>query len=1234
MSLSAGSRLLNGRYRLIGSEISKVGDGELWGAIDEEEVGKPLLLKAWAFPNGPDGSPRHRPDDVQRALWDGELRTLYRVRSTPGSEDSLLQLRDVGIDYDERYFVMVFETAGLQTLAALLGSRGDHDWLNGRTEERVGLWQMLARFTDGLGLLHDQQVVHRNVVPESVLLDADEGPASARLGGFEWSIRLGRPAAARAGGGTVGWETTPEALDGLGAFGPDADWFAFGMLAARCILPIEHLDAPGASAESRYRGVLKQLERPKARLTALEAEFIRQLIAEDPTVRLSHHSDISATIRDIIVTLRDPERGDGPSRPHIVIINPANRNLVDDCLDRGLGEMLGFEPGDTFDPQRLEHRIRLHDFLYQDFADGATVTPTRGRDQYLLSGRSMHLMIQPSTNDIDGKKTWQNAFCCGSAEHLTADPMIQTTVPPGRLEFFSTRDKRSQGDRLAGSARWEELLPEIDKGRQRRDEHERFLDFLRFTNQVDLLIRDADLFRCQITDVKELDGACVGVEVQETDREHPAFRKFRMEGGMAEFLVREKHSGKPGSNLIHLGPPSSESMEMQIVPGESDPEWMVDDVDIPNGTAWLIPHQEPAKIPKVGDVHVLRTSGLRGQVSLIRRRKDAIAKLATHSYLLDSLTAPGQVLMNSEIARLPVPLDKDTVDKSKLTQIKTILGARPIYTVQGPPGTGKTHMVSWLLREILEEDPVAQVLITAQAHHAVDVLRSKVDRIFEAVPERRRPLAIRLRSTSRGRKDIPHVAPENGSEQQVTLDLLMQAIERIEALGVPAAASVQADWLEACHTMVADLVSQNAEIAKEFRELVKRSASITYSTTNDGDLAALGSDVSYDWAIVEEAGKVHGFELALPMFLGHRWLLIGDPKQLPPYRIEDYDKAIAEVASTVQALEQLQLPNKNVDRDFIRGWRDRTEQQQQDFQRYCTSWLRLFERLHKLTAHHEPEGGLLTGQHRMHPTIGELVSEVYYDGQLEHFTQDAATLAPKPHILHNLVSPDEIQGRAVVWLDLPANDLRTREIATPKYRSEAEAHALDRFLRTLHFGNPEPLELAVLSPYAQQVAYLRQRLGTPEFQDVLLERGLVLAANPQKSPTDGEKRMQDGFFTVDSFQGNQAEVIAISLVRNNQKQPPDGLGFLSHPQRMNVLISRAERLLILVGSWEFFRAQVAHVSRNPDRFSSLLHLALMTDRLESWFAEGKAVRVSADLTDFRAGTAQPRQQRAMLGGVR
>src|SRR5204862_463585 len=93
---------------------------------------------------------------------------------------------------------------------------------------------------------------------------------------------------------------------------------------------------------------------------------------------------------------------------------------------------------------------------------------------------------------------------------------------------------------------------------------------------------------------------------------------------------------------------------------------------------------------------------------------------------LQSLSAPGQVYMDTGSAAPPVPLDSDRVDEAKQAAIEDILRVRPIYALQGPPGTGKTTLVAHLLRQILEDDPVAQILITAQAHGAVDVLREKV----------------------------------------------------------------------------------------------------------------------------------------------------------------------------------------------------------------------------------------------------------------------------------------------------------------------------------------------------------------------------------------------------------------------------------------------------------------------------------------------------------------------------
>ena len=56
---------------------------------------------------------------------------------------------------------------------------------------------------------------------------------------------------------------------------------------------------------------------------------------------------------------------------------------------------------------------------------------------------------------------------------------------------------------------------------------------------------------------------------------------------------------------------------------------------------------------------------------------------------------------------------------------------------------------------------------------------------------------------------------------------------------------------------------------------------------------------------------------------------------------------------------------------------------------------------------------------------------------------------------------------------------------------------------------------------------------------------------------------------MDSFQGRQAPVVVVSMVRNNDhEQPLQALGFLTQDERMNVLLSRASHQLIVVGCLE------------------------------------------------------------------
>ena len=77
-------------------------------------------------------------------------------------------------------------------------------------------------------------------------------------------------------------------------------------------------------------------------------------------------------------------------------------------------------------------------------------------------------------------------------------------------------------------------------------------------------------------------------------------------------------------------------------------------------------------------------------------------------------------------------------------------------------------------------------------------------------------------------------------------------------------------------------------------------------------------------------------------------------------------------------------------------------------------------------------------------------------------------------------------------------------------------------------------DIAVISPYAVQVRWLRERAADPAIE----------------------------IDTVDGFQGREKEAIVISLVRSNRECE---IGFLTDTRRMNVVLTRARRKLIVIG---------------------------------------------------------------------
>uniref|UniRef100_UPI000563E652 C-terminal helicase domain-containing protein n=1 Tax=Brucella rhizosphaerae TaxID=571254 RepID=UPI000563E652 len=167
----------------------------------------------------------------------------------------------------------------------------------------------------------------------------------------------------------------------------------------------------------------------------------------------------------------------------------------------------------------------------------------------------------------------------------------------------------------------------------------------------------------------------------------------------------------------------------------------------------------------------------------------------------------------------------------------------------------------------------------------------------------------------------------------------------------------------------------------------------------------------------------------------------------------------------------------------------------------------------------------------------------------------------------------------------------------PRWHNPAEVEAVRQILSLLKVRQSleKPPTLAILSPYSEQVRRLKaafddNRASFPILGDL--------------SPAIDADRYCG---TVDSFQGNEADVVIVSLVRNNHHASlRRALGFLSDPRRMNVLLSRAKSNLYVIGSLEFIRSTIAS-NVGTEALQEAAFLGRFLEALETQRQRGKAV---------------------------
>jgi hypothetical protein len=204
--------------------------------------------------------------------------------------------------------------------------------------------------------------------------------------------------------------------------------------------------------------------------------------------------------------------------------------------------------------------------------------------------------------------------------------------------------------------------------------------------------------------------------------------------------------------------------------------------------------------------------------------------------------------------------------------------------------------------------------------------------------------------------------------------------------------------------------------------LLERAANVVLSTTTSRGLAALlGEGKRFDWCLVEEAGKVHGFDLALPMLASHRMLLIGDHEQLPAFNEAAYRNLLADPQRARDAITNgAQFIPRRLGFDL---GPIESDEAMQAFESRCARWLpmvrtfgHVFQEANALPPGASPISARLNEQHRMHPEICDLLRACFYP---DLRTADAARERLEGPDPFQLVEGAWLPNHRIVFVDMP-----------------------------------------------------------------------------------------------------------------------------------------------------------------------------------------------------------------------
>ncbi len=582
---------------------------------------------------------------------------------------------------------------------------------------------------------------------------------------------------------------------------------------------------------------------------------------------------------------------------------------------------------------------------------------------------------------------------------------------------------------------------------------------------------------------------------------------------------------------------------------------------------------------------------LKGEKDKVKRLEDTVLKLDSEAklpndnakeFLYDSSKAKSieniDYLLNNtsvEWQDFENNLFSSSLNESQRQAIYKSLYAEELALIQGPPGTGKSTAIAEIIWQHIRRNPKERILLTSETNLAVD---NAIDRLKNEKNNYVKPIRFGNDEKLESEGYFYSLTAINKwkKDKEVKLNTVSHWIENIsnrisfqdDAI-IDAALGKWKNHLQSPNIETRELFAKKylenvnligatgSSIGKSNSEGRATSFFHSYLATFEPEKynlrdwkACYKTSIAFDTVIMDEASKATPPELALPVLFGRKAIIVGDHRQLPP--MVDGE----EIKDLLISIGEKELAKTLSHKEFEKS-----------------HFERLFESIN------ESIKGTFNTQYRMHPAINEVIRQFYIeDGGLEcglpleeSFHNSFTPWNSRYHGLNfkGVVSPQT----HVIWLDV-----NTPEVKEGTSRANfGEVHAINTFLTVLKncqgkrdfdewmsSQSEEEQQIGLISFYGKQISHLHRML--------------------KENHNDVSIRLS----TVDRFQGMEKNIVIVSLVRSNKistssHQEADrdlygelgypsqsSLGFAEFPNRLNVALSRARRLLVIVGNSAHF----------------------------------------------------------------